>query len=194
MRAVAVVSRTRRWNRAEYAKLIDAGILHEDDPVELVDGQLVVREPQHTPHAVATQLAQEALGRAFGRGWCVRVQLPLALDPRSEPEPDVAVVRGAPRDFLADHPSHPALVVEVSGESLGFDRTSKARLYARGRVREYWIVNLKARTLEVRRRPLRSALEAHDWRYASVTIHGVGDVVSPLAAPRARVRVADLLP
>lgn len=188
------MERTRRWSRAEYGRLIDAGILHEDDPIELVDGHLIVREPQHTPHAVATQLAQEALGRVFGRGWCVRVQLPVALDPSSEPEPDVAVVRGAPRDFLVDHPSRPALIVEVSDESLGFDRATKGRLYARARVREYWIVNLRARVLEVRRRPLQSTREPHGWRYGSVTVHGPGDVVSPLAAARARIRVAELLP
>ena len=194
MGAAPAVERTRRWSRAGYGRLIDAGILREDDPIELVDGRLIVREPQHTPHAVATQLAQEALRRAFGRGWCIRVQLPVALDANSEPEPDVAVIRGAPRDFLDDHPSRPALIVEVSGESLSFDRTTKARLYARARVREYWIVNLKAHTLEVRRRPLRSAREPHGWRYGSVTVYGAGDVVSPAAAPRARVRVAELLP
>lgn len=106
----------------------------------------------------------------------------------------MAVVRGRPRDFLGDHPSRPALIVEVSGESLRFDRTTKAGLYARGRVREYWIVNLRARALEVRRRPLRSSSWPHGWRYGSVTLLWAGDVVSPLAAPRARIRVADLLP
>src|SRR5712692_8205704 len=160
--------RTRRWSRAEYGRLIDAGLLREDDPIELVDGQLIIREPQRTPHAVATELVEEALRRAFGRGWCVRVQLPIALDPHSEPEPDVAVVRGAPRDFLDDHPSRPALIVEVSGASLGFDRTTKAGLYARARIREYWIVNLVARRLEVRRGPLRSSSSPYGWRYASV--------------------------
>jgi Uma2 family endonuclease len=186
--------RTRRWSRAEYGRLIDAGILREDDPIELVDGQLVVREPQHTPHAVATELVQEALRRAFGQGWCVRVQLPVALDSHSEPEPDVAVVRGAPRDFLRDHPSRPVLVVEVSGASLRFDRVTKGGLYARARLREYWILNLAARRLEVRRRPVRSPAWPYGWRYASVTLLGPGDAVSPLAARRVRIRVADLLP
>jgi len=186
--------KTRRWSRAEYSRLIDAGILREDDPIELVDGQLIVREPQHTPHAVATGLVQEALRRVFGRGWCIRVHLPIALDPHSEPEPDVAVVRGTPRDFLGDHPSRPALIVEVSGESPRFDRVTKGGLYARARVREYWIVNLRARALEVRRRPLRSPSWPNGWRYGSVTLLRAGDVVSPLAAPGVRIRVADLLP
>src|SRR2546422_561144 len=96
--------RTRRWTRQEYDRLIELGVLHEDEPLELLDGRLVVREPQRTPHAVATQLVEEALRVAFGTGWSVRVQLPLALDADSEPEPDVAVVQGAPRDHLREHP------------------------------------------------------------------------------------------
>src|SRR5688500_12350862 len=126
--------RTRRWSRLEYERLIELGVLHEDEPVELLAGRLVVREPQRTPHAVATQLVEEALRTAFGAGWSVRVQLPLALDPDSEPEPDVAVVQGAPRDHLREHPSGPVLVVEVSHDSLRADRSLKARLYARAAI------------------------------------------------------------
>src|SRR5262250_124026 len=101
--------RTRRWTRREYDRLIELGVLHEDEPIELLAGRLVVREPQRTPHATATQLAADALRAAFGVGWSVRVQLPIALDDESEPEPDVAVVRGAPRDYLREHPSAPVL-------------------------------------------------------------------------------------
>lgn len=97
--------RTRRWNRKEYGRLIDLGLLHEDEPLELIDGELVVREPQHTPHATAIDLTQEALRSAFGAGWRVRVQLPVALDDASEPEPDVVVVAGAARDYLGEHPT-----------------------------------------------------------------------------------------
>ena len=100
---------TRRWTRKEYDRLVELGVLHEDEPIELVDGEMVVREPQHTPHATATQLVAEALRDAFGRGWQVRTQLPVALDDDSEPEPDVTVVRGDARDFLGDHPSTAAL-------------------------------------------------------------------------------------
>ncbi len=126
--------RTRRWTRQEYNRLIELGVLHEDEPVELLDGRLVVREPQRTPHAVATQLVEAALRAAFGTGWSVRVQLPLALDADSEPEPDVAVVQGAPRDHLREHPPAPVLVVEVAHDSLRADRILKGRLYARAAV------------------------------------------------------------
>jgi Uma2 family endonuclease len=184
--------RTRRWSRIEYGRLIDLGMLSEDEPVELLAGRLVVREPQRTPHAVATQLVDEALRAAFGRGWSVRVQLPLALDPDSEPEPDVAVVMGSPRDHLREHPSAPALVVEVAHGSLRADRGIKARLYARAAMRDYWIVNLVDRLVEVRREPRVDARGR--WRYRALTLVRPGGWLTPLAAPAARIAADDLLP
>lgn len=124
------------------------GILHEDEPIELIEGRLIVAEPQNTPHAKAIELAADALRAAFGPGWRIRVQLPIALEPDSEPEPDVSVVAESPRDDRDDHPSHPTLVVEVADTSIRLDRTVKARIYARGGIPEYWIVNLIARVVE----------------------------------------------
>src|SRR5437773_1108697 len=123
--------RTRRWTRQEYDRLIEIGLLQEDDPIELIEGRLVVAEPQHDPHARAVELVSEVLRRAFGRGWRVRVQLPLALGPDSEPEPDVSVVRGTPRDAPSGHPTTAALVVEIADSSLRLDRGPKAQVYAR---------------------------------------------------------------
>jgi Uma2 family endonuclease len=183
--------RETRWTRRDYARMLEAGILHEDDPVELIEGRLLVAEPQRTPHARAIELAADALRAAFGPGWRVRVQLPIALDPDSEPEPDVSVVAGSPRDVATDHPSRPALVVEVADTSLRLDRTVKARVYARGGIAEYWIVNVIARVVEVHRQPRRRA-DRHP-RYASVTVARSGESIRPLAAPRA-VAVDDLLP
>ena len=96
--------RERRWSRREYDSLVELGVLEEDEPIELLDGHLVVKEPQYTPHATGIMLAEAALRRVFGRGWLVRPQLPIALDRASEPEPDVCVVRGEPRDYLRSHP------------------------------------------------------------------------------------------
>jgi Uma2 family endonuclease len=182
---------TRRWTRREYGRMIETGILHEDDPIELIEGRLVVAEPQNTPHASAIELAAEALRIAFGPGWRIRVQLPIALDPDSEPEPDVSVVAGSPRDDRDDHPSRPALVVEVADSSVRFHRTVKARIYARGGIAEYWIVNLPARVLEIHREPRRRS--GRHARYATVIIARLGESIQPLAAPRA-VAVDDLLP
>src|SRR5262245_2313464 len=142
--------RARRWTRTEYSRLIDAEILGPDDRLELLGGELVVKEPQHASHATAILLVIRALDRAFGPGWTVRPQLPIALDDESEPEPDVSVVRGAPRDY-PDHPLHAVLVVEVALSRLGFDRERKGSLYARAGIADYWIVNLPDRCLEIYR-------------------------------------------
>src|SRR4051812_33100934 len=103
-----------RWTRHQYAQLMDNGFVDEDDPIELLDGLLLAKEPQHSRHRTAVLLAVKALERAFAEGWFVQVQSPIALDDRSEPEPDLCVVRGAPRDYIAAHPTSPALVVEVA--------------------------------------------------------------------------------
>jgi len=186
--------RTQRLSRIEYERMIEAGILDEDARIELLEGQLVVREPQGSPHATAIQLTAEALRLAFGPGWSVRVQLPLALDDLSEPEPDVALVPGAPRDYREAHPSRPVLIVEVAGASLGLDRTVKAGLYARAGVPDYWIVNLVERVLEVRREPAASESYPLGWDYRLVTVLGPTASVSPQAAPQTEIPVADLLP
>jgi Uma2 family endonuclease len=187
------IIRTRRWTRRAYDRLIELGVLHEDEPVELLAGCLAVKEPQRTSHAMATQLAAGALRTAFGAGWSVRVQLPLALDAESEPEPDVAVVRGSPRDYPREHPSNPVLVVEVAHDSLRADRILKARLYARAGIRDYWIVNLVEHVLEVHRSPTRPK-PGRPAAYADVRRVPAQEMITPLAAPAARIVVADLLP
>ena len=186
--------RPYRWTRRAYGRLIAEGILTEDDPVELLDGRLVVKEPQHTPHATAVSLALEVLRVAFGSGWVVRPGLPIAAGQWSEPEPDISVVPGLPRDYLDDHPRSPALVVEVAQASLRLDRTRKAAIYARAGARDYWIVNLVDRVLEVHRDPALLEAPRRRWGYRSVQTLGPDASVSPLAAPAARIAVADLLP
>jgi Uma2 family endonuclease len=184
----------RPLKRVEYELLVDRGFFEPGERIELIDGLLMVAEPQSALHFTAIQLAAQVLARSFGDGWDVRTQGPIALDDTSEPEPDVAVVRGGPRDYAHAHPTEPVLVVEVSLARYAFDRTSKASLYARAGRPEYWIVNLVDRILEVRRNPVASARAPYGWDYANVEVWRVGDTVSPLAAPEAVVAVADLLP
>jgi Uma2 family endonuclease len=185
--------RTRRWSRHEYDRLVEQGFFGGDERLELLDGLLLVKEPQSSTHMTAVRLVEDALRIGFGTGWDVRAQGPVALDRRSEPEPDVSVVRGSPRDYRDAHPSNPVLVVEVALASLRLDRTRKSRAYARAGVPEYWILNLVDRVLEVHREPAR--LEpARRWDYRSAQTLGPDASVSPLAAPAARIAVADLLP
>jgi Uma2 family endonuclease len=186
--------RTRHWTRAEYDRLIEIGVFQPGDPVELLGGDLIVAEPQNSPHYTAICLAEEALRAAFGAGWLVRTQGPIALDDESEPEPDVAVAQGGLRDYSREHPARPVLVVEVAGSSLALDRRHKGSLYARARLDDYWIVNLVERVLEVYRQPVADGAAAFGWSYASRQTLGLEASVTPLAAPHAAVRVADLLP
>ena len=127
----------RRWSRQEYDRMIDAGVLTTQDRVELIDGEIVTTPPQKTQHAAAACLVATALRHAFGEHVDVRRQLPLALDAASEPEPDVAVVAGSPRDYRDAHPATALLIVEVADSSLEFDRTTKASLYARAGIPDY---------------------------------------------------------
>jgi Uma2 family endonuclease len=184
---------TRRWQRPEYERLVRLGIF-VGERLELLDGMLVVAEPQDSSHAATVMQVGRVLAAAFGPGWHPRLQAPLALDDESEPEPDVAVVTGAPFDYLGAHPTTAALVVEVAISSLRLDRRLKGGLYARARLPEYWIVNLVEGVLEVRRAPQPSADAADGWVYGHVDARRPPDVVTPLAAPGASIRVAELLP
>ena len=183
-----------RWTRHEYERLIDHGFLDEDDPIELVDGLLLVKEPQASAHRTAVLLVAKALERAFGDGWFVQTQSPIILGHRSEPEPDVCVVRGSPRDYVDAHPRLPALVVEVTQSGLGIARGRKAAAYARAGIADYWILNLVDRVLEVHREPARPGPALRHWRYVSIDTLDGAATIAPLAAPSAGVRVVDLLP
>jgi Uma2 family endonuclease len=121
----------------------------------------------------------------------VREEKPLAIALDSEPEPDVAVVAGAPRDYRVTHPATALLVVEVAETSLGYDRKTKGPLYARAGIPEYWIVNLLDGALEVYREP---AEMPDGWIYRLIQRFEAADTVAPLMAPEAVVAVADLMP
>lgn len=181
-------------SRARYERMVQAGAFGPEDRVELLDGLLVAREPQGSRHAVAVGLVRVALERAFGEGYHVREEKPLALDVLSEPEPDLVVVRGRLRDYREAHPSTPVLVVEVADTSLALDRLRKGGLYARAGVADYWVLNLVDELLEVYRRPVRARGRPQTWKYGRVRVRRRGAATAPLAAPHARIRVADLLP
>jgi Uma2 family endonuclease len=183
----------KRWTRVEYERLVDLGAF-EGDPVELIAGQLMVAEPQNSPHATAVGAADDAVRAALPPGFIVRAQMPLALDVDSAPEPDLAVVPGRRADYQRAHPTSAALVIEVADSSLEFDRREKAGLYARARIAEYWIVNLVDRVLEVHRDPAPDPAAPHGWRYRSVSPMAPPAVVTPVALPSARIRVGDLIP
>jgi len=140
----------RRFSVAEYHKLIEIGILTEDDNLELLEGYLVHKMSRNPPHDATIQKAMKRLLRILPPDWDLRVQSAITLT-TSEPEPDLAVVRGDENTYLTRHPS-PAdigLVIEVADATLAGDRIDKGRIYARAGITCYWIVNLVDRQVEV---------------------------------------------
>ena len=118
----------------QYHTMIDAGILTEDDPVELLDGILVEKMPKKSPHRVVTGLTRDAVDDVLPAGWYVDSQEPITTS-ESEPEPDVYAARGKRRDYLGRHPGpgDVGFLVEVADSSLARDRGPKKRIYARAR-------------------------------------------------------------
>src|SRR5262245_45151221 len=187
-------TRTRRFTRAEYDRLIELGVFQPDEDIELIGGELIVAEPQGAPHYTAIRKTAKALEAAFGPGWDVRMEGPIGLDDESEPEPDVAVVPGSVDDYARAHPSRAALTVEVAESSLALDRRHKGSLYARAGLTDYWILNLIDRVLEVYRTPVADDAAPFGWRYAECEVLDVSTTVTPLARPASRVSVSQLLP
>jgi len=126
-------------------------------------------------------------GRFSSWGVTVRIQLPFALDDRSEPEPDVAVVPGHPREYRDAHPERALLLCEVSGTTLAYDRGPKLRAYARAGIPEYWILDLVCGTLELCRGPGQDG-------YAERRLVSADDQVAPLDRPSQNLLLKDILP
>jgi Uma2 family endonuclease len=183
-----------RFSVDQYHAMIRAGILTEDDPVELLEGWLVTKMPKNPHHRVATRLIRQALESILPPGWYVDTQEPLTtID--SEPEPDVMVVRGEPRHYLDRHPGPQdvALVVEVADSTLQRDRSLKKRLYAAAEIPVYWIVNLLESQIEVYTNPSGPG-EQPD--YHQQQNYGPADVVPMVIEGRELgcLAVQDLLP
>ncbi len=187
-------TRTRRFSRAEYERLIELGVFQPGEPIELIGGELMVAEPQGVAHYTAIVKTAKALEAAFGPGWHARTQGPIGLDDDSEPEPDVAVVPGSPEDYSRAHPSRPVLTVEVAESSLAIDRQRKGSLYARAGLADYWILNLVDRVLEVYQEPVPDPAEPFGWRYARREVFDASARVTSLAAPESSIPVSRLLP
>lgn len=186
--------RRRRWTRKEFYRLLDLGFF-QDQRVQLIAGEILVMAAQGNAHAIAIGLTEDALRLAFGPGYWIRVQMSLDLRPHSVPDPDLAVVHGTPRtQDPAHNPTTALMTVEVSETTLRFDQREKASLYARAQIADYWIINLVDRQLEVHRNPVPDSTQKHGYSYADLTFLSPTDFVTPLAAPHARIAVADLLP
>ena len=149
----------------QFQQMIHTGILHDGDPIELIDGLLVRKDrsacgenlmTHHPRHALLIKRLQRLLTAASDSSdWHVQIQLPVALSPISAPEPDVAVVRGTEEVYADRHPGPEdvTLVIEAADSSVGTDRSTKQRLYATAGIPQYWLVNLPESQVESPEQP-----------------------------------------
>jgi Uma2 family endonuclease len=184
----------RRFSVTEYHRLIELGILTEDDNLELLDGYLVHKMSRNPPHDAAIQKGLKRWLRLLPPGWDLRVQSAITLT-ESEPEPDFAIVRGDETAYLTRHPTARdiGLVVEVSDSSLVGDRDDKGPIYARAGIDCYWIVNLNDRQVEVYTAP---SGPVPDPRFLQRVDYRAGDSVSLLLGGTTLLQIAvqELLP
>ncbi len=183
----ALEESTRLFTPAEVLRMVAAGVLADGEPVELIEGRLVVVSPQGPPHSSTVGALADRLRRAYEPGHAVREEKPIELSD-GLPEPDVAVVRGQQVDYGKRHPraTDVLLLVEVAVTSQEVDR-EKTRGYARDGVPEVWLLDVPARRLEVHVDPQR------DGSYRVAKILGEQDELSP---PGLAIvwKVAELLP
>lgn len=184
----------RLWTREEVYATVQAGILQENPRTELIAGQVYVQPVGDHAHTFGCASLTNLLQKAFGKGYSAMTKLPLPLDDHNELWPDVGVI---PDEALEQETSdvervrRTVLVAEVADRSLEHDRTFKSALYAAHGVPEYWIVSLRERTLEVRRKPMPERGE-YGYRLVlregEVVTVGGGAVAVPDVLPRVASR------
>jgi len=149
------------WTIADYHQMIESGILNDDDRVELLEGKIVCMSPQRPFHASSVQRSSRLLFRLLGDLAEIRIQLPVTLGNKSEPEPDVAVVKLDVNEYSLRHPESADiyLLIEVADSTITKDRKQKSIIYAKNQVLEYWILDLQRRQVYIFRQP-----EAQSYR------------------------------
>ena len=177
-----------RFTVDDYYRMAQAGILDEDSRVELIDGDVIAMSPLGPSHAGEVDRLNRVFQRRVEDRAIVRVQNPVRLNPRSEPQPDLTLLR--PRDdfYRTAHPE-PAdvlLLIEVMDSSASYDRGTKLGLYAREGIAEVWLIDLNGDRVEVYRRP-------DGERYADALICERGQAIAPLAFPDLRLEADDIL-
>ena len=179
----------RTWTREEFSRAAEAGVFRAEERLELLDGQIVTKMTQNAPHVACTQLIAEWLRPWLPAGHSLRIQFPLALSYRSQPEPDLAVVSGSPRDYSINHPTpdRVRMIVEVADSSIREDLGSKVPLYAQEGIPELWIVDLAGRRIVMHSQP-------EGREYGLVRMVHAEDNIAPPFAGEHDTRVSDLLP
>lgn len=187
-----VAARPYRFTNVDFRTLTDLGFF-TDQFVMLIDGEFIHMPHPGPRHDMAVSLTLPVLQAAFTPGHFLRVQsgFETALD--TNPAPDLAVIRGTPRDYPTP-PRQAVLIVEVSDTSFAYDSGEKSNLYAAAGVPEYWVIDVNDPRLLVYRDPVADTAAPRGFRYATTQTLSATDTVTPTAAPTAVIRVADLLP
>jgi Uma2 family endonuclease len=178
----------RKLDVGQYHRLAEAGILGEDDRVELIEGELIEMMPIGSPHAGAVNTLNELLVPAVAGKAVVAVQNPVRLDDRSEPQPDFALLKSRPDRYrrATPTPADVLLLIEVADTSGRYDRVVKLPLCARHKIPEVWIVDVENGAIEVHREP-------DGDRYRRVSRPGRDEVLSPELLPDVRLMAATIL-
>src|SRR5262245_2681736 len=180
-----------RWTIEAYRKLAATGLFNNMKTM-LLHGELYAMPMPDPPHDVSLGLVEDWLRSVFTTNHHVRVQMGFDVGTDNDPGPDVAVVAGIRRDYLAKSPTTAVLIVEVALSSLSDDTTEKAELYATANVPEYWVIDHRQLIVFRDPQPLPKGLGATAYK-THLTLAPT-DRVSPLAAPNASILVSDLLP
>ncbi len=168
-----------RFTVAQYHRMIATGVLTENDRVELLEGWIVDKMPQHPAHAGTISILLAKLQAKLPKGWFIRVQSPITLED-SEPEPDLAIVRGPEKRYRVAHPTPEdiAIVIEVADSTVEYARVVKGRTYARAHLPVYWIVNLVEQQVEIYTQPRAGRTPAYRQREDFGVEYGVPLVIA----------------
>lgn len=185
---MAVQVKRRLFTVEEYHRLAQAGILGEDDRVELLEGEIVEMAPIGSRHAACVKRAAALFHEHLGKEVIVSVQDPIHLSSYSEPQPDLALLRPRPDFYASSHPGpgDVLLVVEVTETTASYDREVKTPIYARAGIPEVWLVDLERDRIEVFRQPSPQG-------YGEALALGRGQRLSPLLLPHISLSVDDIL-
>jgi Uma2 family endonuclease len=184
--------RMKLWNREEYYRLAELGLIPEKH-VELIGGVIYEVSPHSFEHFWSIEVVARLLEKIFGEAYWIRRQGPCVHGEWSEPEPDITVAKGNMEEFSA-HPTTAVLAVEVSKSSLSFDKGRKASLYAAMDVPDYWVLDLVNHQLWVHRQPIADGTSPFGHRYSQVEAVSADGSVSPLEKPEASITIAQMLP
>ena len=175
----------KRWTVGDYHSMSELGILGSDERTELIGGQIALMAPKGTQHVTSLYLLSNLLKELLGNKVYIRLQDPIQLNDFSEPEPDLAIVKGTILDYVDHHPQSKMveLVVEVADSSLKQDCEIKAMLYAQAGIADYWVVDVNNRQLHVFRVPGSEG-------YTSHLILNEPNEISPLSFPHSTISLS----